>query len=829
MIAGPISRDTTDTIGRRTIMSKADLHVHSLFSKHPSHWFLQRIGASESYTSPDFIYKTAMERGMDFVTVTDHNRIEGSLDLCERYPDKAFTGVEVTSYFPEDGCKVHVLVYGLSFAEFETIQHLRDNIYRLRNYLLERGIAHSVAHATFSVNGRVSLHHLEKLILLFDVFEGVNGARNRLHNTTWMRTLMNLTPEHIDEMQSVHRIAPASADPWIKGLTGGSDDHAGLFIGKTYTIAEANSPDAFLSLLRSKKTLPDGRHNNYQSLAFMIYKIAYDFSRSRGTEITKSLVAQATDAFFNRDSLTLREQVSVKLLKTRSEYRDDTIRRLLLELLEGLNEGEQRDMDRRIDMVYDKIGDITDAFFKMVISSLMKDISSGNLEGFIRSVSSSLIGIFLSAPFFTTMRVMYDGRDLLQKLTDKFSLRREGERKKVLWFTDTFNEMNGVASTLREISALPALDGGDIRIVTALGPDRAPSRDTVLSLPSFYSFRVPNYETIELSLPSLLKSIRLLCEYDPDEVLISTPGPVGLLGLLLARLMNMKCVGIYHTDFAMQAAQLVDDDSMAGIVESYTRWFYSVMDEVLVPTREYIEILENRGIERSRMRPFKRAIDGSLFTPDATLEAYYQGAYALPFGFTALYAGRVSRDKNLDFLFEVFSLLRREGVGVNLVIAGDGPSLTEYKERYGEIEGLVFIGRIDRHEMPKLYASADLFVFPSITDTFGMAVLEAQACGIPALVTDIGGPQEIILNGHTGWVLDAASPGDWAREILAYADLKTNDRERYGEIRRACRENALTYEWEAALESILGPAAKGDDGASTRREEYRRQAMEAMG
>ncbi len=142
--------------------------------------------------------------------------------------------------------------------------------------------------------------------------------------------------------------------------------------------------------------------------------------------------------------------------------------------------------------------------------------------------------------------------------------------------------MNGVASTLREISALPALDGGDIRIVTALWAGTGTVRDTVLSLPSFYSFRVPNYETIELSLPSLLKSIRLLCEYDPDEVLISTPGPVGLLGLLLARLMNMKCVGIYHTDFAMQAAQLVDETrwpassraTRAGSIRAWTKCSY---------------------------------------------------------------------------------------------------------------------------------------------------------------------------------------------------------------------------------------------------------------
>ena len=109
-------------------MSKADLHVHSKYSNHPSEWFLQRLGASESYTEPEFIYRSAKEKGMDFVTVTDHNRIEASLLLKEKYPNECFTGVESTAYFPEDGCKVHILIYGFDERKFAEIQGLRKNI-----------------------------------------------------------------------------------------------------------------------------------------------------------------------------------------------------------------------------------------------------------------------------------------------------------------------------------------------------------------------------------------------------------------------------------------------------------------------------------------------------------------------------------------------------------------------------------------------------------------------------------------------------------------------------------------------------------------------------
>ena len=210
-------------------MIRADLHAHSKYSEHPSEWFLQRLGAQESYVEPEFIYKTAKSRGMDLVTITDHNRIEGSIILQHLHPDDTFTGVESTVYFPEDDCKVHILVYGLTERQFDDIQKIRTDIYEMRDFLRQENLAHAVAHATYAVNGKISIEHLEKLILLFDVFEGINGGREDIHNTVWLKTLSSLTPEHIARLYERYRIEPFSDTPWIKGFTGGGDDHAGLF------------------------------------------------------------------------------------------------------------------------------------------------------------------------------------------------------------------------------------------------------------------------------------------------------------------------------------------------------------------------------------------------------------------------------------------------------------------------------------------------------------------------------------------------------------------------------------------------------------------------
>jgi predicted metal-dependent phosphoesterase TrpH len=110
---------------------RADLHVHSIHSERPSEWILKTLGTRESYTQPEHIYRQAREHGMDLVTITDHNTIDGVLELRTRYGRDILMGVEATTYFPEDGCKIHVLIYGFSEGQFAEINRARASIYDL--------------------------------------------------------------------------------------------------------------------------------------------------------------------------------------------------------------------------------------------------------------------------------------------------------------------------------------------------------------------------------------------------------------------------------------------------------------------------------------------------------------------------------------------------------------------------------------------------------------------------------------------------------------------------------------------------------------------------
>lgn len=122
---------------------KIDIHVHSRHSTRPSQWFLQKLGCPESFTGPKRLYDIAKARGMDMVTITDHNTISGALEIAH-LPD-AFVSEEITTYFPEDGCKAHVLALDITEEHHREFQKLRDNIHDLVPYLRQQGITHVLA------------------------------------------------------------------------------------------------------------------------------------------------------------------------------------------------------------------------------------------------------------------------------------------------------------------------------------------------------------------------------------------------------------------------------------------------------------------------------------------------------------------------------------------------------------------------------------------------------------------------------------------------------------------------------------------------------------
>lgn len=790
-------------------MARADLHVHSSYSTHPSVWFLQRLGSRECYVEPEEVYQRARGQGMDFVTITDHNQIEGSLLLKERHPDEVVTGVEVTTYFPDESCKVHVLVYGLDHGQFLEIDRIRPSIYDLRDYLFEEDLAHAVAHPTYSVNRKMTVERLERLVLMFDIFEGINGSRYRRDNDVWREVARNLTPERKVQLAEKHGLEPCSDEPWIKGITGGSDDHSGLFVGTTYTEFEASTTEELLLAIKQKRTSAGGRHNDYQGLAFSVYKVAYDFSKSRTSVLNRSVLGTVNDLIFEeKRGMGLRGRFMFGRMKRSRAAREDETTKALIGLVDALQTNGFVSTAEKFEMLHDRVSDMADGFVRSFLTRLSGDVANGDMLSLIRGVSASLPGIFLSLPFFTTVGVLNDSRDLLAQLIERYGDGASRSAKRVLWFTDTLTDLNGVSETLRKLGMLAFTKELDLTLVACLldGERLEPMPPNILRLPCIHTYTPSFFDSYTLRAPSVLSSVKMICEADPDEIYISTPGPVGLLGMLMAKLLRVPCTGIYHTDFTKQAFEIVGEEAICSIIEDYTRWFYSLMTTVAVPTEEYISLLADRGFDRGKMVKFRRGIDPVVFSPRDRFSRDFPGMSDLSDGTTLLYCGRVSKEKNVDFLGSVYKQVHQNNRAVNLVLAGDGSYYEEFRGRMRPFHRVVFLGRVDRHRLPELYSLADLFVFPSTTDTFGMVVLEAQACGLPAVVTDVGGPKEIIVPGKTGFVARAGDPQDWTNKIEGIISLRTYYPELYQEFRLASRQNVLnTYHWDLVLQDVFGP------------------------
>lgn len=235
---------------------KADLHVHSRYSNKPSIWALRKINCPESYTSPSFIYKTARQKGMDYVTITDHNTIDGALEIA--HLPGTFISSEITTYFPEDGCSLHVVVLDIDEGIFKDIMNFRKNVYALVSYLRQNNIIHFIAHPLYD-NEKLTSENVEKILLLFDVFEIRNGSRTKQFNKLIESILHALSREKWEFLASKHNIVPFGQAPWIKAMVGGSDDHSGLFVGRAYTASRrGETVREFIQSIQEKTIWAEG-------------------------------------------------------------------------------------------------------------------------------------------------------------------------------------------------------------------------------------------------------------------------------------------------------------------------------------------------------------------------------------------------------------------------------------------------------------------------------------------------------------------------------------------------------------------------------------------
>ena len=361
-------------------------------------------------------------------------------------------------------------------------------------------------------------------------------------------------------------------------------------------------------------------------------------------------------------------------------------------------------------------------------------------------------------------------------------------RVRVAIFTDNdFGKVNGVTTTLTAVlrHAPPDLA---IRVYTAACTEQDDRE--YLALKS-HGVPIPFYAEMKMYLPRVAEYIRRARADRVDVIHLTTPGPVGLAAMRVARTLDLPMVGSFHTDLAAYAALLSGSAWLGTLMREFMRWPYGRCNRVLVPSEATRRLLIGAKGDPQRMLVWSRGVDTNDFSPAHRCERLRAGWGVSDRRPAILYVGRVSAEKGLHLLPAIQAALDELRLPHRFVIAGTGPMVGELRSTLREA---VFTGVLDRAEVARAFASADVFVFPSRTDTAGNVVLEAQASGLPVLVADAGGPKENMLSGRTGFIVsgDASS---WAQALVPLLrDLQL--RRRLG---AAARDYARTRRWEEAL------------------------------
>jgi hypothetical protein len=220
------------------------------------------------------VYAAARRRGMDFVTISDHNTLNGSLAIA--HLPGTFLSTEFDTWFPEDGIRVHVVALGIDERAFAEAERSRASVHDLVACLREAGVVHYLAHPLFDMSGALSADTVERMLLLFNVLEGRNGARVSRCNGLLRDIVATLTPEMIAEMAARQGIEPYGETPWRKALVGGSDDHSSLFVADAYTIAAGDGTvEGFLAAVARGDCEAAGSDGDARLLAHSIYTPAF--------------------------------------------------------------------------------------------------------------------------------------------------------------------------------------------------------------------------------------------------------------------------------------------------------------------------------------------------------------------------------------------------------------------------------------------------------------------------------------------------------------------------------------------------------------------------
>ena len=329
--------------------------------------------------------------------------------------------------------------------------------------------------------------------------------------------------------------------------------------------------------------------------------------------------------------------------------------------------------------------------------------------------------------------------------------------------------VSGVGVTLLRLTKALQERGHQVRVYSATYalPPGEPDRPEVHRSPSVPLFLYPD---VQWAFPRLRDVMEDLGQFQPDVVHVATEFAIGLAGMKAAKQLKLPVIASAHTDYDRYATRYGVDWALR-LGWHYLRWFYGQAYRVLCPSSVYQEHLHRRGVTHTGI--WSRGVDPREFHPRFRSEEYRTALGLKPDDLLVTYIGRIAREKNLKQLLLAWESLAGQRGAAQLALVGRGPLEDEIRRR--QMRGVHVLGLMHDRALAEAYASADIFVFPSATETFGNSLLEAMGSGLPCLAAGAAGVMEFARHGRNAWLVQpnsSAALADGLRRLIDDGDLR---------------------------------------------------------
>ncbi|WP_158773296.1 glycosyltransferase family 4 protein [Cobetia sp. L2A1] len=365
--------------------------------------------------------------------------------------------------------------------------------------------------------------------------------------------------------------------------------------------------------------------------------------------------------------------------------------------------------------------------------------------------------------------------------------------ERIAFVSETWHpEINGVAHTLSHLCENLIARGCELQLIRPATRDGSHEPRVQQEL-QVRGFRLPGYDTVQIGVPAPHRLMQLWRRYRPTVVYIATEGPLGISALLVARRLGLPVVAGFHTNFDQYSTHY-HLKALRPLVRYGLRRFHNAARMTLVPTRAQADNLIQQGFQHVQV--VGRGLDCARFSPSHRSEILRQQWGVSSQQPVALYVGRLAAEKNIELLIRTYDAMQTVQPDLVLVLVGDGPLRERLQQRLPEA---IFAGFQTDEALAAHYASADLFVFPSLSETFGNVVLEAMASGLAVIAFDYAAAGEVIRDDHQGLLAPCTQPERFIEQAVEVCQRPA----RIARLGRAARVRVEPLGWSRIADGFL--------------------------